>query len=95
MLIQNHHFPHLLHLSPLLLSPTVLSPVPLHVIVAILGDHQSPLLVVAPHHQVFVGGVGLHGLIVGLGEELVVEDSLGKDEPVESIHNVSTIYRAK
>ena len=75
MLLQNHHLPNLL------LSPTVLSPVPLHIIVTIPGDHESPLLVVAPHHQVFVGGVGLDGLIVRLGEELVVEDSLGEDEP--------------
>ena len=82
MLIQNHHFPHLLHLSPLLLSPTVLSPVPLHIVVTLLGHHQRPLLVVAPDHQVFVSGVGLDGLVVGLGEELVVEDPLSEDEPV-------------
>ena len=88
MLLQNHHLPNLL------LSPTVLSPVPLHIIVAILGDHQSPLLVVAPHHQVPGISVVLDGLIVCLGEELVVENSLSEDEPVQSIHNVSFRYRA-
>ena len=76
MLVQNHHLPHLL------LSPAVVPPVPLHIIVAVLGDHQSPLLVIAPDHQVFVSSVGLDGLVVGLGEELVVEDSLSEDEPV-------------
>ena len=75
MLVQNHHLLHLL------LSPAVLPPVPLHIVVAVLGDHQRPLLVVAPDHQVFVSGVGLDGLVVGLGEELVVEDSLSEDEP--------------
>ena len=76
MLLQHHHLAHLL------LSPTVLSPVPLHLVVTVLGHHQRPLLVVAPDHQVFVGRVVLDGLIVSLGEELVVEDSLSKDEPV-------------
>ena len=76
MLLQNHHLPNLL------LSPTVLSPVPLHLIVTILGDHESPLLVVAPDHQVLVSGVRLDGLVVGLGQELVVEDPLSEDEPV-------------
>ena len=76
MLLQHHHLAHLL------LSPTVLSPIPLHLVVTVLGHHQRPLLVVAPDHQVFVGRVVLDGLIVSLGEELVVEDSLSKDEPV-------------
>ena len=75
MLLQHHHLP------LLLLSPTVLSPVPLHIVVTPLGHHQRPLLVVAPDHQVFVSRVVLDGLIVGLGEELVVEDSLSEDEP--------------
>ena len=79
MLLQHHHLPHLL------LSPTVLSPVPLHIVVTILGDHQRPLLVVAPDHQVLVIRVVLDGLIVCLGEELVVEDSLSKDEPVTKL----------
>ena len=60
----------------------MLSPVPLDIIMTILGHHQRPLLVVAPDHQVFVSSVGLDGLVVGLGEELVVEDSLSEDEPV-------------
>ena len=76
MLIQNHHLLHLL------LSPAVLPPVPLHIIVAVLGHHQGPLLVVAPDHQVLVSGVRLDGLVVGLGQELVVEDPLSEDEPV-------------
>ena len=75
MLLQHHHLPHLL------LPPAVLPPVPLHLVVTILGHHQRPLLVVAPDHQVLVIRVVLDGLIVSLGEELVVEDSLSKDEP--------------
>ena len=34
----------------LVLPPAVLAPVPLHVIVAVLGDHQGALLVTVPHH---------------------------------------------
>ena len=37
-------------LQQLLLPPAVLAPVPLHVIVAVLGDHQGALLVTVPHH---------------------------------------------
>ena len=37
-------------LQQLLLPPAVLAPVPLHVIVAVLGDHQGALLITVPHH---------------------------------------------
>merc|ERR1719325_578627 len=69
-------------LQRLLLPPAVLAPVPLHVIVAVLGDHQGPLLVTVPHHAPELVCIVAHGLVVRLGQELVVQHAVREHEPV-------------
>ena len=64
------------------LSPAVLSPISLDIIMTILGHHQGPLQVIVPHHAAQTVSVVLHSLVVGLGQELVVEDPVGEHEPV-------------
>ena len=60
----------------------MLSPVPLDVIVTILGHHQRPLLIIVPHNTAQTISVVLHCLVVRLTEELVVEHPLREHEPV-------------
>ena len=79
-LVQNHHGWG--WLRDLLLSPRMLSPVPLDIVMAILGHHQRSLLIIVPGHTSQPVRVVLDRLKVGLGEELVVEDPLGEGEPV-------------
>ena len=51
------------------LSPALLPPVPLDVIMTILGDHQGPLGVAVPHHTAQLVSVVPHCLVISLEVE--------------------------
>ena len=48
----------------------------------IFGHHQRPLVIFAPDDDSQALRIGLHCVVVGLGEELVVEHPLREDKPV-------------
>ena len=51
------------------LSPALLPPVSLDVIMTILGDHQGPLGVAVPHHTAQLVSVVPHCLVISLEVE--------------------------
>jgi hypothetical protein len=50
----------------------------------IFGDHQCPLIILAPDHHPELVSIVLDSVIVGLGQELVVQDTLSEHKPVSS-----------
>ena len=50
----------------------------------IFGDHQCPLIILAPGHHPELVSIVLDSVIVSLGQELVVQDTLSEHKPVPS-----------
>ena len=50
----------------------------------IFGDHQCPLFILAPGHHPLLVSIVLDSVIVSLGQELVVQDTLSEHKPVPS-----------
>ena len=51
-------------------------------VVALFGDDDSSILCAGPDQVVQVLGVVLHHFVVGLGQELIVENPVSKFKPV-------------
>jgi len=72
---------------------SVLAPEAADGVVPVLRDQHRPPGVAAPHNTVLLVCKTVEGLVVCLGEELVVEDPFGEREPVPLVLPQSDLVR--